>query len=489
MSGNSPTLIVTTRNGVRPLGVRGAALHEAAPQLARVLRRRLGDAAADLLAEPQIHADNKTIDWIAGWSGAVRPLDALPAAERMSVLAEVEATLAEIRRLGDLLAGHGPKEETGVVGLSLKLAARVPSPAYIFLVGDRPAIVAWGYEKDSAPTLPPLPASPPAAAPAPASVPAPPVASPAVASSAVSPAAASSVVASSSSSPTPTPDGRAARRSVLQPGAAATAATGVPWLRTLAAAVPLMLLLIGGAWLLRGCLPAQPDLDIATREGPDAPTPQQAAEDRLPVLKASLSGEQSRNRALKVELSLAEAEIKRRLADCKPPEAEKPPPKVAVAPPPPPPAPQPKVTPPPQPAPPPQPRAAPRRPNDDRLRLPPAPTNNYAFMEGCWRTDPFRHETQQMQPGVSSYCFDASGNGRLEWRRGRTACRTNAQARFSGAVLALRDANSTCNDGSRWFADQLNCQRGADNVAQCSGRSRDAYGRLVSWTVNLHKLN
>jgi len=261
---------------------------------------------------------------------------------------------------------------------------------------------------------------------------------------------------------------------------------GVPWFRTLAAALPLMLLLIGGAWLLRGCLPAEPDLDIVTREGPSAPTPRQAVQDRLPVLKASLSREQSRQRALKVELSLAEAEIKRRIAECKPPEAAKPPPQVAIAPPPPQPAPQPKATPP---APPPQPKVAPRNPNDNRLRLPQSPTNNYSFMEGCWRTDPFRHEAQQMQPGVSSYCFDAAGNGRLEWRRGRTACRTNAQARFSGAVLALRDADSTCNDGSRWFADQLNCQRGADNVAQCSGNSRDAYGRLVSWTVNLHKLN
>ncbi|MCA0246262.1 MAG: SrfA family protein [Proteobacteria bacterium] len=493
MSGDSPTLIVTTRNGVRPLGVRGASLHEAAPQLARVLRRRLGDAAADLLAEPQVHADGKTIDWIAGWSGTVRTLDSLPAAARAPVMANVEATLAEIRRLGDVLAGHGPKEETGVVGLSLKLAARAPSPAYIFLVGDRPVIVAWGYEKDSAPTLPPLPA---------------PVSPPAVAPPVVPPAASTSP-SLAGATPPPVPDGRPARRSVLQPGAgaadddrtvevprrgaanvppagAAAAAAGVPWLRTLAAALPLMLLLIGGAWLLRGCLPAEPALDIATREAAEAPTPQQVAEDRLPVLKASLSAEQSRQRALKVELSLAEAEIKRRLAECKPPEAAKPPPQVAIAPPPPAPAPQPKATPP---APPPQPKVAPRNPNDNRLRLPPAPTNNYSFMEGCWRTDPFRHEAQQMQPGVSSYCFDASGNGRLEWRRGRTACRTNAQARFSGAVLALRDSDSTCNDGSRWFADQLNCQRGADNVAQCSGRSRDAYGRLVSWTVNLHKLN
>lgn len=485
MSGDSPTLIVTTRNGVRPLGVRGAPLHEAAPQLRRVLRRRLGDAAADLLAEPQIHADGKTIDWIAGWSGTVRTLDSLPAAERAPVMANVEATLAEIRRLGDVLAGHGPKEETGVVGLSLKLAARAPSPAYIFLVGDRPVIVAWGYEKDSAPTLPPPGASPGASPVGGAHVPVP------------------------EKPPGGSPVGPQGRRSVLQPElgaagdgdddrtvavrrtsvarAAPPASAGVPWLRTLAAALPLMLLLIGGAWLLRGCLPAEPDLDIATREAAEAPTPQQVAEDRLPVLKASLSAEQSRQRALKVELSLAEAEIKRRLAECKPPEAAKPPPQVAIAPPPPP-APQPKVTPP-APPPPPQPKAAPRNPNDNRLRLPPAPTNNYSFMEGCWRTDPFRHEAQQMQPGISSYCFDASGNGRLEWRRGRTACRTNAQARFSGAVLALRDSDSTCNDGSRWFADQLNCQRGADNVAQCSGRSRDAYGRLVSWTVNLHKLN
>lgn len=484
MSGASPTLIVTTRSGVRPLGVRGEPLHNAAPQLARVLRRRLGDAAADLLAEPQVHADGKTIDWRAGWSGPVRPFDSLPPAERQSTMASVEATLAEIRRLGDLLAGHGPKEDTGVVGLSLKLAARAPSPAYIFLVGDRPVIVAWGYEKDSAPTLPPPGASRGASPVGGAHVPVP------------------------ERTPSPAGVGPQGRRSVLQPElgaagdddddrtvavrrtsvarAAPLASGGVPWFRTLAAALPLMLLLIGGAWLLRGCLPAEPDLDIVTREGPSAPTPQQAVQDRLPVLKASLSNEQSRSRALKVELSLAEAEIKRRIAECKPPEAAKPPPQVAIAPPPPAPAPQPKVTPP---APPPQPKVAPRNPNDNRLRLPQSPTNNYSFMEGCWRTDPFRHEAQQMQPGVSSYCFDAAGNGRLEWRRGRTACRTNAQARFSGAVLALRDADSTCNDGSRWFADQLNCQRGADNVAQCSGNSRDAYGRLVSWTVNLHKLN
>ena len=42
-------------------------------------------------------------------------------------------------------------------------------------------------------------------------------------------------------------------------------------------------------------------------------------------------------------------------------------------------------------------------------------------------------------------------------------------------------------DGSHWYADQLTCQRGADNVANCSGNSQGAFGP-TSWTVNLHKI-
>jgi len=439
------TLIITTRSGVRPLGVRGEPLHNAAPQLRRVVRRRLGDDAAGLLADPQQHEDGKAIDWYADWPGTVQPLSALPSEKRIEVMARVERALAEIRRLGDTLAGAGPREDMGVVGLSLQLAARAPAPSFVFMVGERPVIACWGYEKEAAASL--LPATPP-----------PPP-------------------------PEPVPVNPAGRRPVLEAPAVTAlpairaASTSIPWLRTLLLALPLMLLLLGAAWLLRELLPAEPSLSLATREGPPAPPPGELPPDPTPALKARFSTEQSRERILKVELSLIEAELKKRIADCKPPEQPKPPPQVAVAPPPPKPA--------PTPAPAPTPRQP--NPNDNRLRLP-APTNDYSFMSGCWRTDPFRHEPMQGQPGVSSYCFDANGNGQLEWRRGRTACRTRAQARFEGPTLRIRDGDSSCNDGSRWYADQLVCQRGADNVAQCSGRSQGAFGP-VSWTVNLHKLN
>ncbi|HEX9557436.1 MAG TPA: hypothetical protein VF991_13135, partial [Reyranella sp.] len=147
MAGDT-TLIVTTRSGVRPLGVRGEPLHNAAPQLRRVVRRRLGDAAADLLAEPQLHEDGKAIDWYAGWPGPVQPLSALAPERRQSVLADIERTLADIRRLGDTLAGAGPREDMGLVGLSLQLAARAPAESFVFVVGERPVIVCWGYEKE-----------------------------------------------------------------------------------------------------------------------------------------------------------------------------------------------------------------------------------------------------------------------------------------------------------------------------------------------------
>ena len=239
------------------------------------------------------------------------------------------------------------------------------------MVGDRPVIVCWGYEKEAANAL------------LPAALPRPPVAAPSARKSVL--------------------EAPAVTRSLL---ALRPASTVIPWARTLAAALPLLLLLLGGAWLLRGLLPADPALALATREGPPAPPALEAAPDPKPALKVAFSTEEARGRALKVELSLIEAELKKRITDCKPPEAPKPPPQVALAPPPaaqpPKPAPAPAPAPPPRPAP---------RPNDDRLRLPSAPSNDYSFMQGCWRTDPFSHETIQPQPGISSYCFDSSGNG------------------------------------------------------------------------------
>jgi hypothetical protein len=451
MAGES-TLIVSTRTGVRPLGVRGEPLHNAATQLRRVIRRRLGDASADLLADAQLHEDGKAIDWYAGWTGDVQRVADLDPARRSEILARVDASLAEIGKLGSTLSVVGQGEDSGLIGRSLLLAAKKPAESFVFLVGDRPLVVCWGYEKEAAASLmgPALPRA-------------------------------------------PVPE----RRSVLEPAPPLPAGTNlpalaapatIPWFRAMLAAVPLLLLLLGAAWLLRELLPADPDLAMATREGPPAPPAPPPPADLTPAMKASLSSEEARAKALRLELAAIEGELRKRVADCKPPEkpAEKPP-EVAKELPKEPPKP-PQVAAVPQPKPPPAPPPQPRAPADGRMRMPAGPTNDYSFMQGCWRTDPFKHETVQAQAGVSSYCFDANGNGSLEWRRGRTACRTRARAQFNGPNLALRDSDTTCNDGSHWYADQLICRRGANDVADCTGRSQGRFGP-VSWIVNLHKIN
>src|SRR5215475_7046919 len=100
MAAGDTTLIVTTRSDVRPLGVRGEPLHNAAAQLRRVVRRRLGDGAADLLADPQLHEDGKAIDWYAEGDGPVQRVADLEPDQRATILEAVDRDLAAIAQLG-----------------------------------------------------------------------------------------------------------------------------------------------------------------------------------------------------------------------------------------------------------------------------------------------------------------------------------------------------------------------------------------------------
>src|ERR671924_362519 len=91
--GEGPILILTTRLGVRPLGVRGDPLHAVASQLLAVIR---------------------------------------------SLGAQLQNSLGEEARL---------------VGRSLELSTRRPSDDFIYVVDGEPVIAAWGYEADAAASL------------------------------------------------------------------------------------------------------------------------------------------------------------------------------------------------------------------------------------------------------------------------------------------------------------------------------------------------
>ena len=283
--GDRPTLILTTRLGVRPLGVRGDPLHAVAGQLLAVVRRRLGDGPADLLAEPQLRESGDGIDWYAARSGDVRRFGDLSETERAGVLQTVEGHLAAIRSLGAQLKNSSSSEEARVIGRSLELATSRPSDDFIYVVDGQPVIVAWGYEADAAaglqafaPPAVPLRAQPPSA-----------------------------VLASAPAA--------------LLPARLAWA----PWLSALLVGLMLLLLLLITSWLMRACAPVDPSVNLATLETPAPPAPE-APPDPTPILKASLDSEEADANRLKAELAALEIDLKDKVAQCKPIEPPKPPP-------------------------------------------------------------------------------------------------------------------------------------------------------------------
>jgi hypothetical protein len=302
--GHGPTLILTTRLGVRPLGVRGDPLHAVAGQLLAVIRRRLGDGPANLLAEPQLRESGDGIDWYANQIGEARRFSDLSEPERQQALATIDGHIAAINGLGEQLTSSS-SDEARLIGRSLQLSTRRPSDDFIYLVNGEPVIAAWGYEPDALAGLQGfMPTSVPAMAPA--------VPPPAV------PAA---VLASA-------------------PAIVPAAFGWSRWWGALLWGLLFLILLLFASWILRACAPVDPSMSLATNETPAPPAPP-APPDPTPVLKASLDDAQAEEKKLKDELAALQDGIKQKVAMCKPVEPPKPPPpQIAKAPPPPPPPPQ-----------------------------------------------------------------------------------------------------------------------------------------------------
>jgi hypothetical protein len=121
------------------------------------------------------------------------------------------------------------------------------------------------------------------------------------------------------------------------------------------------------------------------------------------------------------------------------------------------------------------------------LKLPPDATADVAFIEGCWHTDLFRYGAA-ITSGVTTYCFDDKGAGRLLYRRVGAPeyfCRGPAQARYEGSLLHITNTDTACTDGDRSYPEAFDCVKAADGAAQCSGKSSSAGGK-EAWTVHLH---
>ncbi|HEX7198755.1 MAG TPA: hypothetical protein VF213_04740, partial [Dongiaceae bacterium] len=159
------TLVTTTHlSGLRPLGVGSQQVIDGYPQLIRVIEDRLGPKDAALLARPERRPDPSWIDWHTAYQGPVTALAELPLERRTAVEIEVGQALSRLRSLAETLrSGDGSARFFGEV---LTRVAIIPGADSIYLVGDHPVVVLWGFEAERRvpafvpPTAPEMPATP-----------------------------------------------------------------------------------------------------------------------------------------------------------------------------------------------------------------------------------------------------------------------------------------------------------------------------------------
>jgi von Willebrand factor type A domain len=282
-------LVTTPAAGYQHLQVHGQTVVEMHRQLASILGNRLGRQHANLLARPELLAEDGSITWYAAPLGAVRKLAELADTERGSFETLRRQLLAEIGQLARKMKQEGDSAE--LVAHMLELATITPPDAAVYAVGAQPVLVLWGHASEGQ-AVPDAP-KPPVLPPAPALTPGEAVrrelpAEPAVAEElAATPGVVTAPAGQATAAAMGTPMGVPARRSWLA------------WL------LPLLLMLLL-AWLVWRALQPLPPIVVERQ----APAPQPPA-DPMPA-------EQETEKALRAELAELTKVRDERLALCKP---------------------------------------------------------------------------------------------------------------------------------------------------------------------------
>jgi len=234
------------------------------------------------------------------------------------------------------------------------------------------------------------------------------------------------------------------------------------WLAALLFGLLLILALLIASWFLRACAPVDASSNVTALERPASPAAPPPPPDPTPVLKASLEEAALDGRKLGVELAALEADVKKRLAQCRPvepPQPPKPPPSVASAPPPPPPVPLPA----------------------DRWAQ-----KDLGMLQGCWRLGrdtegnlSVGNRPQRCAVKAGQICFGANGGGERRTTAicpatGTITCTAPITARFgSDSTLGTTQPAVGCsNSQTAWTGppNSLTCRRINDTLALCRDR-------------------
>jgi hypothetical protein len=480
------TFIATTGRGAcNALRFQGILATESHAQLAALLEARLSPRHARFLAEPAHDASGNSTDWYAQTKETVRPIGELPEEEQGAALRAVSALAADIENLAEKLKS-GPDASSVIRGNILSLALRYPGKECLYIAGDQPLLICWGFDPGSPDVRPEDLVRLGAALPVPVKA-------------GVPPAAAA-------------PEGVNAAPGAVPPvvGSVAVFSLRGALLRLLAglalalALCFLVALLVGPS----GCGPS------GERPAGCSPAPVPPAENAAPgvtetdtELLRELNAEQEKEESLRRELEDLRRRLEARILECPrsvpplPPEPEKtarekeevPPPVMAdLMPVTPDPEPEPPKPEPPKPEPKPERRPKPKVPKQKKgedLKIPEdaRKNNDMGFLEGCWNSDSGLVDSSG-DPVIVTYCFDDKGNGTRAISRKQKGdrCAGSVRARFDRSGKLLIDADgAACPRGSAFVPHRVECLPGTGGDANCNGREMGGFKNR--WNAKFRK--
>jgi hypothetical protein len=146
--------IVSTGQGqLRALSHQGVFATQRYQQIVSLIQPRFSTAHVALLAEPISDPNQDTIDWYAKNEGAVRRLVDLPAERQAEIRKRFADLISEITSYAGELCASKDKHRA-LSGRILQMAVQYPGAESLYIVGDQPVIVCWGYASEGQHTKP-----------------------------------------------------------------------------------------------------------------------------------------------------------------------------------------------------------------------------------------------------------------------------------------------------------------------------------------------
>jgi hypothetical protein len=129
--------------GLRPLG---SAADRSFERICGLMRTRVSEEAAALLAEPVITSDERRIDWYVQGAVDAKSMADLTPDERAGALAKIQQIRSQVETAAREMDG-GTSAEKNIANALLN-AVNVPGEDFIYLVNGQPVLVAWGFAKE-----------------------------------------------------------------------------------------------------------------------------------------------------------------------------------------------------------------------------------------------------------------------------------------------------------------------------------------------------